>query len=211
MNLRNEWIRAGLGTCLALVLASLAARQARADDYVTAPDWGRGAFSIGGRATYFWEDGQGFNNGNWFGGGQLRFYGQYLGLELSSDYRRIDDAGTKFDAFPLHGDVLFYLFPGRISPYAIGGVNWIVTGDTGGAADAEDRFGVEAGGGLQLMVDQWWSINAEYRHVWFTDGDGTTAVGGDGNYIMAGINFHFGAGVPVERRADNGDRVIIRE
>src|ERR1700675_4519106 len=102
--------------------------------------------SLGGRGTYYNpSDG----NGSWYGGAQLRLHlGTVFAVEGSVDYRRNKFGSTRVDTFPVQASALFYLFPGRVSPFILGGAGWYFTNvDTPTGNDTQNRFGVHAGGG----------------------------------------------------------------
>jgi hypothetical protein len=157
-----------------------------------------GGISIGPRATKQWLNNNNVGDGAWFGGAQLRWYGggiatkgewPWLGLEFSADYRRVTDLnGAGADQFPLHGDVLFYGSPNRISPYLIGGIAWNV-----GMDSVESRWGPEAGLGIQFWVTDVFSINGDYRHQFMVGTNSNpTNVMHDNNNVSLGFNIHFG-------------------
>lgn len=173
---------------LLAALALLAARRAAAE-----PGYQRGLFSFGARGSYFWSNSADIGGGKTFGGAQLRMHGSMLGLEASSDYRRFSlPNATEINVFPIHGDALFYFLPGRLSPYLIAGVNWIVASRISGAlGSAASRFGVEAGAGLEYVYDDGWSLDLEYRRLWLTDPNVPDSPASDGQYLMAGVNYHF--------------------
>jgi hypothetical protein len=157
----------------------------------------KGLFSFGVRGVYSWTTGADTrSNGKGFPGVQLRMHGSMLGLELSSDYRRIDlPSETEINMFPIHGDLLVYLLPGRISPYLVGGANWILFDRISGpstSANVSPRLGVEAGGGVEVMYDESWSFDIGCRRLWLTDANKAGSIPSNGYYAMAGLNYHFG-------------------
>jgi opacity protein-like surface antigen len=186
MNLRRT---AGLaGAVLALAFLAAAAARADDDDFDWTP---RGMMSVGARGTYSWNKSD-IDSGKTYGGGQIRAYAWILGLEISSDYRRIQlPHQTEINVFPVHGDVLVYLLPWRLTPYAIVGGSWITSARlAGNEGSAANREGFEAGGGLEWRWDSSWSLDGEYRYLWLTgrvpDSNAST-----GPTLMASLNYHF--------------------
>ncbi len=161
-------------------------------------DVSKGILSIGGRAMYYDAD-DGKNH--WFGGAQVRAYlGEIFAIEGSADYRKHDFADTTVHTYPVQVSALAYLLPGkRISPYLIGGGGWYYTTIDGpnGFDDTDNRFGLHAGGGLQFMLTEHWSIDGSYRYVWTEDIKSRDRnirkknFSDDGHMITMGINFHF--------------------
>jgi opacity protein-like surface antigen len=155
--------------------------------------------SLGGRANYFNPaDG----DGSWYGGAQLRAHlGPIFALEGSIDYRKTDfGSGTDIHTYPVLVSALVYLFPGRVAPFLLGGVGWYFTHTevSGGGSDSDDsRFGAHAGGGLEIYLNRYWSIDATYRYVWVEEVESTNApplqkeFDDNGHMITAALNYHF--------------------
>ncbi|MBK9306018.1 MAG: porin family protein [Nitrospira sp.] len=161
-------------------------------------DMNIGLFSIGGRATYFDP-----KNGdeNWFGGGQVRIHPfHFLAVEGSVDYRRTEINSTKVRTFPVQGSVLLYPFGmKRLSPFILGGAGWYFTNVEGpGDFDkTQHRFGAHAGGGLQLFLTEYVSLDGTYRHIWLEKIESKDASLRDkrfednGHMVTFGLNVHF--------------------
>lgn len=161
-------------------------------------DMNIGLFSIGGRATYFDP-----KNGdeNWFGGGQVRIHPfHFLAVEGSVDYRRTEINSTKVQTFPVQGSVLLYPFGmKRLSPFILGGAGWYFTNVEGpGDFDkTQHRFGAHAGGGLQLFLTEYVSLDGTYRHIWLEKIESKDASLRDkrfednGHMVTFGLNVHF--------------------
>jgi opacity protein-like surface antigen len=157
-----------------------------------------GLFSAGGRATYF-DPKEG--DSNWFGGGQVRIHPfHFLAVEGSVDYRRTEIHSTKVRTFPVHGSVLLYPFgTKRLSPFILGGAGWYFTNVEGpGDFDkTQHRFGAHAGGGLQLFLTEFLSLDGTYRHIWLEKIDSRDASLRDkqfrdnGHMVTFGLNLHF--------------------
>jgi len=157
-----------------------------------------GLFSIGGRATYVDpKDG----DANWFGGGQLRIHPfHFLAIEGSVDYRKTDINSTNVRTFPVQGSVLLYPFgTKRLSPFILGGAGWYFTHVEGpGDFDkTQHRFGAHAGGGLQLFLTDYLSLDGTYRHIWLEKVESKGASLRDkqfqenGHMVTFGVNLHF--------------------
>lgn len=157
-----------------------------------------GLFSIGGRATYVDpKDG----DANWFGGGQLRIHPfHFLAIEGSVDYRKTDINSTNVRTFPVQGSVLLYPFgTKRLSPFILGGAGWYFTHVEGpGDFDkTQHRFGAHAGGGLQLFLTDYLSLDGTYRHIWLEKIESKDASLRDkqfrdnGHMVTFGLNLHF--------------------
>jgi opacity protein-like surface antigen len=187
--------------CLSLALAAgLACAQAgvaRAEDQSPTP---RPGVSLGGRASYFWNNGQNTDSGNWMGGAQLRVYlAKLFAVEGSADYRQARFANAFADIYPVQVSGLLYLLPSSpVSPYLLGGVGWYYTRVRGpsGFSRTTNSFGSHVGGGMQFFIHRHWSLDASYRYI-FTDrittsgGNVNATVSGSGHMATGGINFHF--------------------
>lgn len=157
-----------------------------------------GLLSLGGRATYFDpKDG----DSNWFGGGQLRLHPfKFLAVEGSVDYRKTDINSTTVRTFPVQGSMLLYPFgTKRLSPFILGGAGWYFTNVEGpGDFDkTQHRFGAHAGGGLQLFLTEYLSLDGTYRHIWLEKIESRDASLRDkqfqdnGHMVTFGLNLHF--------------------
>ena len=161
-------------------------------------DMSKGVFSLGGRAVYYDPiDG----GDDWRGGAQARWYlSEMFALEASMDYRKNDFGDSTVETFPLQLSGLIYLLPGkRLSPFVLGGAGWYFT-DVDGPGNFEDvqqRFGLHAGGGLQLMLSRNWSVDGSYRFVWLErirsiDANANnTKFQDEGHMVTIGLNYHF--------------------
>jgi opacity protein-like surface antigen len=157
-----------------------------------------GLFSIGGRATYF-DPKEG--DDNWFGGGQVRIHPfHFLAVEGSVDYRRTEISSTTVRTFPVQGSLLLYPFgTKRLSPFLLGGAGWYFTNVEGpGDFDqTQHRFGAHAGGGLQLFLTEFISLDGAYRHIWLEKIESKDAGLRDkqfqdnGHMVTFGLNLHF--------------------
>lgn len=158
-----------------------------------------GPVSVGGRATYFDpKDGE----SNWYGGAQLRLYpSRYFAIEGSADYRRTDFNGTRVHTYPVQVSALIYpLGTTRLAPFLLGGGGWYYTtvkNNQSGFDDTQNRFGLHAGGGLQLFLNNRWSIDGTYRYIWLEKVESRDQnivnknFQDSGHMVTIGLNFHF--------------------
>ncbi len=192
---KNRWF----GTVSALVLGfSMAHSPLWAADSIFMEKVDKGDFSIGGRAMYYDPIG---GSDSWYGGAQARWYlNDIFALEASMDYRKNGFGSTTAKTFPLQLSGLVYLLPGkRLSPYLIGGGGWYYTDVNGpnNFSDAQQRFGLHGGAGLQLMLNQNWSVDGSYRWVWLErihsqDQNGNSvSLHDEGHMVTVGLNYHF--------------------
>lgn len=126
-------------------------------------------FSIGPGVTYSRPNDA--DNGKWFGGVQARLHlSPSLAIEGSIAYR-LHDFGyhTTIRTYPVQLSLLGYIMPGeRWSPFLIGGAGWYYTRVRGpvGYSNTASRFGVHAGGGLEVMLNEFVSLDGSCRYVW---------------------------------------------
>ena len=157
-----------------------------------------GLFSVGGRATYFNPtDG----HANWFGGGQLRLHMfRYLAVEGSVDYGQTDMNSAIARTFTVQGSALVYpLGIKRISPFILGGAGLYFTHleGPGGFDKAQGRLRGHVGGGLQIFLNEHFSLDSTYRHIWIDKVEvkyGTRNYAnfeGAGHMVTFGLNLHF--------------------
>lgn len=158
--------------------------------------------SFGPRAVFF--DPKDADEGKWFGGAQLRFYGDFLGLEGSVDYRKDEFFNDTVEVitWPVQASLLGFLGDSdmAIRPYLLAGGGWYFTTvevDALNQDETDNRFGVHAGAGLQAMLSPVMSISADYRYVWLEKLKTQDAALQDkefkdsGSQITAALNFHF--------------------
>lgn len=186
----------------AFIFAAAFCVPSRADDGRSGNPAPLPGVSLGGRAAYFWPKSTDADNGNWFGGAQLRGHlWKWFAVEGSVDYQRRHLFGdtVNVDVYPVQVSGLVYLTPQyRLSPLILGGVGWYFTHASGpGGLDTNDnRFGQHVGGGLQFFATRHWSIDATYRYIFTSDFDATrngqnVRVNGNGHQVTGGINYHF--------------------
>lgn len=149
---------------LVLIMTAVSAR--------AAIDWNEDrTVSLGGRATYFDpKDGDDV----WAGGAQLRlFFAPALALEGSIDYRKEEFDVIDVDIFPVQASLLAYLLPARpFGVFLLGGGGWYYTRIDPPAPfddDTDHRFGWHAGAGSEVVLNEYWSIDATYRYLWLED------------------------------------------
>ena len=196
---RGQLKLSSFGIVSALVLGlSLAQSPLCAAESIFTEEVSKGNFSIGGRAMYYDPIGGG---DSWYGGAQARWYlNEVFALEGSMDYRKNGFGSTTAKTFPLQLSGLIYLLPGkRLSPFLIGGGGWYYTDVQGpnGLSDAQQRFGLHGGAGLQLMLDRNWSIDGSYRWVWLerihsqNQNGNSVSFHDEGHMVTIGLNYHF--------------------
>jgi len=129
-------------------------------------------FSIGPRATYY--NPQGRDNDNWYGGVQARVHlTPILAFEGSVDYRKNEyPEGLVIEGLPVQASALVYLTPtSRVSPFLLGGAGWYYTRVSGDSVSKskDNRFGLHAGAGLEVMLTSFLSLDGSYRYIWLED------------------------------------------
>jgi len=130
--------------------------------------------SIGPRMTY--STPKDADSGQWSLGAQARLHlSPALGLEGSIDHvsnKYFADLAT-VKTYPLQLSVLAYLMPGAaVSPFLLGGVGMYYTQidvPLANISDTSSRFGTHAGAGVELMLNEFLSLDATYRYVWIED------------------------------------------
>jgi opacity protein-like surface antigen len=160
-----HWIKEGMvASMMLLTLATIG----------TAEEMGVGdqSFSIGPRASYFKP--KDADKGSYSGGVQARVhFTPVLGLEGSVDYRKDDYAdGVSIKTYPIQASLMAYLVPqSHVSPYVLGGTGWYITQLKGPALETEtdNRFGLHAGAGLELLLNESISVDGSYRYIWLED------------------------------------------
>jgi opacity protein-like surface antigen len=125
--------------------------------------------SVGPRATY--STPVDADSGQWFTGAQARLsLSPRVGLECSIDYRRnVFSSLTIVKSYPVQVSLMAYLFPGGgWSPFVLGGAGWYYSQVDGpvGYSHSDFRYGLHAGGGLEIMINQGMSVVGSYRFVW---------------------------------------------
>ncbi|GJL50026.1 outer membrane protein [Candidatus Nitrospira salsa] len=160
-------------------------------------DVDKGFLSIGGHATYYDPLDAG---DEWYGGAHVRAHIlPTLAIEGLVDYRDNDFGNNDVVTIPVQASALFYLLPGkRFSPFVLGGAGWYYTDvDSPTDDDTDHRFGLHAGGGVQLMLNERWSVDGTYRYVWVEDVKAQDVnfsnkdFEDDGHMVTIGLNLHF--------------------
>jgi opacity protein-like surface antigen len=165
MKIASRWLKEGMVASMLLLTLSMVG---------TAEELGVGdkGFSIGPRASYF--KAKDADKGSYSGGVQARLhFTPVLGLEGSVDYRKDDYAdGVSIKTYPVQASLMAYLMPhSPISPYVLGGTGWYFTQVKGPAIETEtdNRFGLHAGAGLEVMLNEALSLDGSYRYIWLED------------------------------------------
>lgn len=155
--------------CISGIMAALVLLTAPMALFAEGTGIGSKILSIGPRATY--SSPKDSDNGAWFGGVQGRLHvSPALGLEGSVDYRSNDFGElTTVRSYPILASVLAYVMPGASwSPFLLGGGGWYYTETRGprGYSHNGSRFGLHAGAGIEIMVNESLSVDGSYRYVW---------------------------------------------
>lgn len=163
----------------------------------------RPGVSFGPRGSYFIPNESDADDGDIYGGAQLRFHlGKPLAIEGSAEYRRETFLGgtTRAHIWPVQASLLAFLLPDyRFTPYVLGGVGWYfrTIDGPGGFEETDNQFGPHLGAGLQFFIHRSWSLNADWRYVWLDDFRSRNRAlqdvefDGAGHQISAGLNYHF--------------------
>jgi opacity protein-like surface antigen len=157
-------------------------------------------FSIGPRATYSTPNDA--DEGRLYTGAQARLLiSPNLGLEGSIDFRRNDFSQvTVIKTYPVQVSVLAYLTPDAVwSPFFIGGAGLYYTQVDGaiGSSRIYSRFGLHAGAGLEIMLNEAVTLDGRSRSVWLdrvpaTDTNALDKTYEDsGTMITVAVNFLF--------------------
>ena len=130
---------------------------------------GNKGLSIGPRMVY--STPKDADSGQWSVGAQARLHlSPGLGLEGSIDSRSNSFLNvTTIKTYPVQASLLAYLMPGAfLSPYLIGGAGLYYTQVNGpfGYSNTNSRFGTHLGAGVELMVNEFISLDGGYRYVW---------------------------------------------
>ena len=130
--------------------------------------------SIGPRMIY--STPKDADSGQWSVGVQARLHlSPALGLEGSIDSRSnsyFSNLAT-VKSYPIQVSMLAYLTPGSVlSPFLLGGVGMYYTQvdvPLARYSDTTSRFGTHLGAGIELMINDYLSIDAAYRYIWLED------------------------------------------
>jgi len=157
-----------------------------------------GPISVGIRGTYYDPKDA---SGKWYGGAQARLHFlRFFAIEGSADYRKNDFGDTRAETVPVQGSLLLYPFgTTRVAPFILGGAGWYYTRvkGPGGFEDTQDRFGVHAGGGVQVFFTPHFSIDGTYRYVWLEKVESrdqslsNKSFNDNGHMVTIALNFHF--------------------
>jgi opacity protein-like surface antigen len=156
--------------------------------------------SFGPRASFF--KGKDADEGEWSGGAQLRVRPfQAIGFEGSIDYRREKFGSTRVHVYPVQASLLAYILPmNPVSIFLLGGAGWYYTkiDRPHPLNDRTDhRFGMHAGGGVEISLSDSWSLDGTYRYIWLEDFKSTDAAllekdfSDSGSQVTIGANYHF--------------------
>jgi hypothetical protein len=121
-------------------------------------------------------------------------------VEGSVDYGQTDMNSAIARTFPVQGSALVYpLGIKRISPFILGGAGLYFTHleGPGGFDKAQGRLRGHVGGGLQIFLNEHFSLDSTYRHIWIDKVEvkyGTRNYAnfeGAGHMVTFGLNLHF--------------------
>lgn len=153
-----------------LAAGLLPAIPAGAQDYPEKKAEPRPGLSIGGRGAYYRP--MDADRGDLTEGAQVRLHlTRRWALEGSADLRRDRFGGTRVDVVPIQLSLLAYLMPPgyRVAPYILAGGGWYYTSIPASSGGPEFRFGPHAGGGVEVFLNGYWSVDGSYRYLWAED------------------------------------------
>lgn len=142
------------------------------------------------------------DRGTWNPGVQARrHFGRFWALEGSGDYQRHEFPRSTAHTAALQASALAYLLPGRVSAFLLGGAGYYLT-----RVHADNyrrnlgRFAPHAGAGAQFFLNDAWSADLAYRHVFLErldvrDGSSgaTRSFKRSGEQLSFGVNYRLGA------------------
>ena len=136
-------------------------------------------FGVGGRMAWVTSDDSVDEDSVRFVGGQVRFMGRRLGLEVSMDRHSesFEALNEKVTESPIQASLLLKLGGGRLSPYLLGGPGWyrrkVELLDDADQNVSTREFGWHAGGGLEILAGRHFGIHGDYRYTFldFDDDD----------------------------------------
>jgi opacity protein-like surface antigen len=143
---------------------------------VAAPVSAQG-FGIGGRMAWVTADNDADVDAVRFVGGQIRFMGSRLGLELAVDRNSetFDLLNEKVTATPIQASMILKMGAGSFSPYLLGGPGWyrrkVERLDDSDQSVSSTEFGWHAGIGLQMLAGKHFGIHGDYRYTFLEFGD----------------------------------------
>ncbi len=152
------------GTLLALLLAASVASAYDNGGDEEAPS--HSATSIAPRVIYYLPDDA--NSGVFAPGAQVRLHmSEGYAFEASADDAHYTSGGTARAHDPHPGDdhrLLLAQLP--LSPYLLVGGGWYPTHSSGGPYQPSRLFSPHVGAGLELLLGDYFSIDASYRFMW---------------------------------------------
>lgn len=154
-------MRTFIGTILLALAAGASAAEPKAPE--------NGGYSLGPRLVYYLpSDGE---RGTWNPGVQARYFlGERFALEGAADYQRHLFPETTVHTAAGQVSLMAYWNYGRLRPLALAGVGYYASRVHGPAYRRNiGRFGPHLGLGAEVLLNDKWSIDAVYRHVWLPD------------------------------------------
>jgi opacity protein-like surface antigen len=127
---------------------------------------------VGPRLGYY-ENSDSDEEGNYFGGAQVRLKGTpFFAAEVAIEYHSDEylNGNVEIISWPVQASALFYVFP---AVYGLAGAGWHnTTIKVEGEPDESNAdFGWHLGGGVEIPVSESMSISGDIRYV-FLDYDG---------------------------------------
>jgi hypothetical protein len=156
-------MRFWIAAFLALVLAAPGASAYEGGDE-EAPT--HSATSIAPRVIYYLPDDA--NNGVFAPGAQLRLHmSDAYSFEASVDDAHYTSGAAQVRTIPIQATIIGYFSPeSTLSPYLLIGGGWYPTHSTGGPYEPSRLFSPHVGAGLELLLGNYFSIDASYRFMW---------------------------------------------
>lgn len=133
-------------------------------------------FGVGGRMAWVTSDDAADTDSVRFVGGQIRFMGRRLGLEVAMDRHTesFDSLNEKVTETPIQASLLLKMGGGRVAPFLLGGPGWyrrkVELIDDPDQSVKTREFGWHAGGGLEILAGRRLGIHGDYRYT-FLDFD----------------------------------------
>ena len=133
-------------------------------------------FGIGGRMAWVTADTELDVDSVRFVGGQIRFMGSRMGLELSMDTHSetFESLNEKVSERPIQLSLLLKMGGGRLAPFLLGGPGWYkrkVERLDSDQSVSSTEFGWHAGGGLEILAGNHFGLHGDYRYTFLDFGE----------------------------------------
>lgn len=186
-------------TLKALVLVAALSAPAAAAEAPPEPE--KGGYTLGARAVYYIPaDGE---HGSWNPGAQARyFFMPRLAGELSADYQRHLFPETTVHTAAGQLSLLGFIGEGRLRGYGLVGAGYYPSRVHGPNYRRNiGRFAAHLGAGAEVWIDDRWSVDLGYRHLFLPELETRDPVTGAlrkykraGEQLAFSVNRRFGAG-----------------